>query len=46
MLLIKGCIVYHDVFFDGAVVFDRVGQPPEFAGWQHLLCFLYEQIVQ
>ena len=30
MLLIKGCIVYHDVFVDGAVVFDRVGQP-EFA---------------
>ena len=25
MLLIKGCIVYHDFFVDGAVVFDRVG---------------------
>ena len=31
MLLIKGCIVYHDVYVDGAVVFDRVGQPSEFA---------------
>ena len=27
MLLIKGCIVYHDFFVDGAVVFGRVGQP-------------------
>ena len=31
MLLIKGCIVYHGVFVDGVVVFDRFGQPSEFA---------------
>ena len=31
MLLIKGCIVCHNVFVDGAVVFDRVGQLFEFA---------------
>ena len=31
MLLIKECIVYHGVFVDGAVVFDQVGQPSEFA---------------
>ena len=41
MLLIKGCIVYHHVFVDGAVVFDRVGQPSESAVWQHLFCILY-----
>ena len=46
MLLIKGCIVYHDVFVDGAVVFDQVGQPSEFAVSQHLFCILYQQIVQ
>ena len=40
MLLIKGSIVYHGVFVDGAVVFDRVGQPSEFAVW-HLFCTLY-----
>ena len=31
MLLIKGCIVYHGVFVDGAVVFNRVGQSSEFS---------------
>ena len=41
MLLIKGCIVYHGVFVDGAVVFDRVGQPSEFAVWQNLFGILY-----
>ena len=41
MLLIKGCIVYHDVYVDGAVVFDRVGQPSEFAVWQNLFCIIY-----
>ena len=30
MLLIKGCIVCHDVCVDGTAVFDRVGQPSEF----------------
>ena len=45
LLLIKGCIVYH-IFVDGAVVFDRVGQPSEFAVWQNLFCILYWQIVQ
>ena len=30
MLLIKGCIVYHDVFVDGAIVFHQVSQPSEF----------------
>ena len=46
MLQIKGCIVYHGVFVDGAVVFDRVGQHSEFAVWQHLFYILYQQIVQ
>ena len=36
MLPMIVCIVYHDVFVSGAVVFDRVGQPSEFAVWQHL----------
>ena len=31
MLLIKVCIVYHDVFVGGTNVFDQVGQPSEFA---------------
>ena len=31
MFLIKGCIVYHDVFVDWAVVSDRVCQPSELA---------------
>ena len=31
MLLIKGCIVYHGAFVDGGLVFDKVGQPSEFA---------------
>ena len=31
MLLTKGCIVYHAVFIDGAVVFDWVGHSSEFA---------------
>ena len=30
MLLIMVCIVYHEVFVGGAIVFDRVGQPSEF----------------
>ena len=34
MLLIKGCIVYHGVFVDGVFVFDRFGQPSEFAVWK------------
>ena len=38
MLLIKGCIVYWGLFVDGAVVFDRVGQPSEFA---MMTTFLY-----
>ena len=41
MLLIKGCIVYHGIFVDGAVVFDWVGQPSEFAVSQHRFCILY-----
>ena len=36
MLLMIVCIVYHDVFVSGAVAFDRVVQPSEFAVWQHL----------
>ena len=35
----KGSTVYHGVFVDGVVVFNWVGQPAEFAVWQHL--FLY-----
>ena len=31
MLLINGYIVYHGIFVDGVVVFDRFGQPSEFA---------------
>ena len=46
MLLIMICIVYHDAFVGGAVVFDRVGQLSEFAVWQHLFCILYQQIIQ
>ena len=35
------CIVYHEVFVGGTVVFDRVGQPSEFAVWQYLFCILH-----
>ena len=31
LLLIIVSIVYHDVFVGGVVIFDRVGQPSEFA---------------
>ena len=31
MLLTMVCIVYNGIFVDGAVVFDQVGQPYEFA---------------
>ena len=41
MLLIKECIVYHGLFVDGVVVFDRFGQLSEFAVWQHLFCILF-----
>ena len=41
MLLVKGCIVYHEAFVGGAVVFDRVSQLPEFPVWQRLFCILY-----
>ena len=33
--------VYHDVFVDGAVVFDQVGKLSKSAVWQHLFCILY-----
>ena len=41
MSLIKGCIAYHGIFVIGEVVFDWVGQPSEFAVWQHLFCTPY-----
>ena len=37
----KGCIVYHNAFVGGAVVFDWVGQPSEFSVWQVLFCIFY-----
>ena len=33
MLLIMVCTVYHDGFFGGVIVFDRVGQLSELAVW-------------
>ena len=44
MLLIKGCIVYHGVFVDWVVVFDRFGQPSEFVVWQHLFVSLFNKL--
>ena len=41
MLLIMVCIVYHDVFVGGAVVFNWVCQPSEFAVWEYLFGILY-----
>ena len=37
MLLINVYIVYQNVFVGGAVVFDRVGQLSEFAGWNYFV---------